>query len=608
MGRGIGMRREVIVEGNTYNAALEKGLHALGTEPGKAKVEVIQEGKTMLGIVIKPYRLLLYVEEESEQAGEDEDKQRIRTFALEYREDGVYLTVFIPPSRVTKADEETIMHHLKRKKIQELMMDAVAQAIYTTPGRPVKVAEPQTELPMDEEVLVYVSQDGMVATMTLLPPEGGKLLDYQDVMQALKDKGVVYGIDEKAIRQALDSRKYGEEVIVARGLPPQDGEDARLTYHFKTERKSKPEIREDGTVNYHSLDNIENVAKDQVLVTLTPHTPGVDGKTVRGTTVQAKPGKPLVLPAGKNVIISEDGLNLVAAIDGKAELIGGRVHVYSVHEVRNNVDNSTGNINFVGNVIIHGNVLSGFEVRAGGSIEVRGVVEGATLIAEGDVILRKGLQGAKKGVIKAGGSVTARFIENGNVYAKGDVTAEAIMHSNVVSGQYVRLIGKRALIVGGKVHAVMGISASTIGSPMATATVLEVGVSPEIREEYEQLKEELQKLEKELQRVEQALAVIAKMEASGRLPLDKRIIKQKALRTKDEYGVKIPAVKARLFELEETFLGGAHGKIHVKRVVYPGVSITIGQSTLNINDPIKYVTFLRDEGEIRFVSYEGWEG
>lgn len=599
------MRREVIVEGNTYNAALEKGLKALGVEPGKAKVEVIQEGRTMMGIVIKPYRLLLYVEEESRQAGESQDKHPLQSFALEYKEDGVYLTVFIPPSKFTKSDEETIMHHLRRKRIEGLMVDAAAQAMYKNPGRPVKVAEPQPELPVDEEVLVYISQDGMQATIMLLPPEGGRLLTYQDVMQALKDKGVVYGIDEDAIRQALDSRRYGQEVIVARGQPPQDGEDARLTYHFKPDRKSKPEIREDGTVNYHSLDNIENVTKGQVLVTLTPPTPGVDGKTVRGTAVHAKPGKPLILPAGKNVVVSDDGLKLVAAIDGKVEMIGGRVHVYSVHEVKNNVDNSTGNINFVGSVIIHGNVLSGFEVRAGGSIEVRGVVEGATLIAEGDVVLRKGLQGMKKGVIQAGGSVTARFIENGSVYAKGDVTAEAIMHSNIVSGQHVRLIGKRALIVGGRVHAALGISASTIGSPMATATILEVGISPEIRQEYEQLKEELQRLEKEQHKIEQVLAVLSRMESSGRLPPDKLITKQKALRARDEYSVKIPAIKARLFELEEAFLRGAHGKVHVKKVVYPGVSITIGQSTLNIKDPINYVTFLRDEGEVRFVTYEG---
>jgi len=600
------MRREVIVEGTTYNAALEKGLKLLGVEPGKAKVEVIQEGKSMMGIVIKPYKLMLYAsEEDSVQGAQQEDSQTPDSFALEYRADGVYLTVFIPSLNFTKADEQNIMQHLKRKKIAGLKSDAIAQAMHINPGCPVKIAEPQPEVPVDEEVVIRISQDQMQASIMLLPPEGGKLLSYQDIMQFLKDKGIVYGIDESAIQQILNDREYGQERIIARGEAPQNGEDAKLDYHVDLNKEAKPEIKEDGTVNYHSLDNIENVRQGQVLAILTPPTPGIPGKTVLGTPVPARPGKSLALPAGKNVTISEDGLKLLASIDGKVEKINGKIHVYSVHEVKNDVDNSTGNIDFIGNVIINGNVLSGFEVRAGGSIEVRGVVEGATLIAEGNVLLKKGLQGMKKGLIQAGGNVTARFIENGNVYAKGDVTAEAIMHSNIVSGQYVKLIGKRALIVGGKVHAGLGISALALGSPMATVTLLEVGISPEVRQEYESLKEELKRLEREQQKIEQVLTVLNRMESSGSLPLDKLLTKQKALRAKNEYGIKIPTIKARLFELEETFLRGAEGRIHVKKIVYPGVSIIIGQSSLNIKEPLKYVTFKRDEGEIRFVTYEG---
>ena len=53
------MKRSVIVEGNTYRTALEKGLKKLNVEPGKAKVDVLEEGKTMMGIVLKPYKLML---------------------------------------------------------------------------------------------------------------------------------------------------------------------------------------------------------------------------------------------------------------------------------------------------------------------------------------------------------------------------------------------------------------------------------------------------------------------------------------------------------------------------------------------------------------------
>jgi len=82
------------------------------------------------------------------------------------------------------------------------------------------------------------------------------------------------------------------------------------------------------------------------------------------------------LPRGKNVLLAEDGLSLLAGIDGRVEIIDGKIHIYAVYEVSGNVDNSTGNIDFVGNVIIHGNVLTGFEVKSGGYIEVSGRVRG----------------------------------------------------------------------------------------------------------------------------------------------------------------------------------------------------------------------------------------
>ena len=106
-------------------------------------------------------------------------------------------------------------------------------------------------------------------------------------------------------------------------------------------------------------------------------------------------------------------------------------------------------------------------------------------------------------------------------------------------------------------------------------------------------------------KVEQILALLSRMESTGQLPIEKKIIQQRAVTTKIEYSVRIPEIRARLNELEETLLESANGKIHGKKTVYPGVIITIGPSSLHVKDTVKYATFMRDEGEIRFVSYEG---
>ncbi|MBQ8038297.1 MAG: DUF342 domain-containing protein, partial [Lachnospiraceae bacterium] len=49
----------------------------------------------------------------------------------------------------------------------------------------------------------------------------------------------------------------------------------------------------------------------------------------------------------------------------------------------------------------------------------------------GHIILKRGIQGMDRGVLKANGNVISRFIESATVEAGGYVSADAIMHSNV---------------------------------------------------------------------------------------------------------------------------------------------------------------------------------
>ena len=119
--------------------------------------------------------------------------------------------------------------------------------------------------------------------------------------------------------------------------------------------------------------------------------PGIPGKTVTGEMLSPINGSPVTLPRGKNVTISEDNMSLVSKINGQVSFQDGKVNVFSTYEVEADVDTSTGNISFIGNVCIRGNVLSGFTVEAGGNVEVWGVVEGAVIKAQGDIILRRGM-------------------------------------------------------------------------------------------------------------------------------------------------------------------------------------------------------------------------
>jgi len=74
------------------------------------------------------------------------------------------------------------------------------------------------------------------------------------------------------------------------------------------------------------------------------------------------------------------------------------------------------------------------------------VVEAAVIKADGDIILRRECRAWKRN-IKSGGDIIAKYIENSIIEAKGDIKAEAIMHSNVKCGNKLELSGKKGLLI-----------------------------------------------------------------------------------------------------------------------------------------------------------------
>lgn len=526
-------------------------------------------------------------------------------FRLEYEDDGIYITVSPSKEGPSKEDELNLLSYIKRKEIVGVNSTAVYNAIYANPDERIRIADSQDEKLLDQEMGIRVIKGGMEARAKLLPGDNDKRLTPMKAIELLHRYGIVYGIDESAIEKMLDQGIYYVEETVAHGKPPQNGRDAMIKYHVDFNHKAKPHILENGTVDYRHLGLIHNVVKGQPLAELIPATEGIPGKTVAGKTITARSGKKLPLPMGKNTVLSEDKLSLTASIDGKAEMIDGKIHIFAIYEIPGNVDNSTGNIDFVGNVIVNGNVLTGFEIKAGGYIEVRGVVEGASISAKGDVLLRQGMQGMGKGRVQSHGNVIARFIENSTVEAKGDILTEVILHSTISCGGRVQVKGRRGLIAGGSISAGIDISAINIGSPMATITELEVGVSPLLREEHSTLVDEMEKTMQELKKADQILTLLNKVESKENLSPDKAKMKLKAIRTKLASTQKVPKMRARIMELEDIFKGASTGKINIGGTVFPGVKVVIGTSVQYIKEQEEHVTFIREHGDVIRTSFLG---
>jgi len=518
---------------------------------------------------------------------------------LLFKEDGVYMCVYPPEGNGKRLELNAALDRLERKKVRNFDRSKVELAVIKADKVPVKIAEPQVEEKIDATVSVTVSPDKMKAYVTFTPPDNGRMLTMEEVLEELSKNGVIYGINRTSLETLIKYPVYNEVICVAEGTPPVNGENGRIEFHFDIKQDHKPTILEDGRVDFRELNLIQNIEKGGVLCTLIPPSPGIPGKTVAGTDIPAMDGKPAVLPKGRNVVVSEDGTKLIANISGQISYIDGKVSVFATHEVKADVDNSTGNINFIGNVVVMGNVLSGFTIEAGGNVEVMGVVEGAVIRAGGDIILRRGMQGMGKGILVSGGDIIARYIENSNIEARNDIKAEAIMHSNVKCGNKLELSGKKGLLVGGTCKVGKEIIAKVIGSYLATVTDIEVGVDPTVRERYKAVRDEIVQMETDLRKAEQAITILKKMEMTGTLTPEKKEMLAKSQRTKVYYSSRLLELKEEISQLEAKLQQDAFGKIRCYDVIYPGTKVAIGSCMMYVKENLQYCTLYRDGADIR---------
>ncbi|KXG77638.1 hypothetical protein AN618_10080 [Fervidicola ferrireducens] len=453
---------------------------------------------------------------------------------------------------------------------------------------------------------VEISEDEMSATLTLISSSGGRTnLSLDDVLKELNKRGVVFGIDTDKINEMLKKGIYNTPVEIARGIEPKEGKDGEIVYHVEIYKELKPKITEDGRVDFHDLGFITNVKEGQLLAEIIPPEKGLPGKTVTGKILPAKDGKNVRLRQGKNVFLSDDGKYFYSAIDGHPVIDGERISVLPVMEIKGDVGPSTGDINFVGSVKVYGNIKSGYKIKAEGDIEVEGYVEAAELISGGKVFLKRGIRGMGKGMVKAAGDIVAKFAENCTLEAGKDVIVnEAIMHSLVSAGNKIEVKGKKGLLVGGSARAGKEIRANVIGSPMATVTIVEVGVNPEYKRRLYEINHELESVESNLAKIKTALDIIAKQVNKG-IEVPERTDMIKRLRESEaellEKKKALEEEKERLALLIETM---TLAKISASDTVFPGVNIVIGNANMRLKDKYEHVTFYNHEGQIKSRPYE----
>lgn len=524
-------------------------------------------------------------------------------FQLFTKDDGTYIRIFEAESGGEALFYEEISSYLIDKKIYEYDKIAIGRALTTVKGSiEVKISDAIT-LPIDEYIKVELLDERMYAKARFYPPtNNAHTLMKDDIIGALVRCGIKYGVDESAINEFLRDRHYCTDYILAKATPPVQGRDAAITYHFNTDLTLKPKRNDDGSVDFHQLDMISHCNKGDLLATLTPMDQGKPGIDICGNIIRPAKVNNRVLRHGNKIHLSEDGLQMFSEVDGHVTLTDGRVFVSDTYEVHADVDASTGDIAYEGNVVVQGNVITGFALRAKGDIEVNGVVEGAYIEAGGQIVLKRGMQGMTKGILKAGGNIISKFLENAEVIAGGYVSTESILHCRVSAKGDIVVGGRRGFVTGGEIRSGSMISVKTAGSQMGTATLLEVGIDPRIVEEFHDLEKKMAAMLTDKEKLAQALIMFRKKLTMG-VPIteEKKEYLKQITQNNIVLETQIREAKKRYEDLKIEMENNSSGVIKVSDIVYPGTKMIISNVIHFIREETHHSKFVRDRADIKVI-------
>ncbi len=522
-------------------------------------------------------------------------------FRLIIKDDGTYLEVFPPVSDGKRLDPKEILDFLDSKACTDYSPSDIKNIAETVSDKSVEIKVSKIKIPVfNESAKIMISPDKMVAYIRFYPPSnGGKVMDKREIVAELERENVTFGISAKIMEVFMLVRQYCLNIPIARGQAPVQPKDTKIEYFFETKPLSKPKMLEDGSVDFHELNLFCPVNKGDVLAKLTPHENGQPGKNIFGEEIY--PNKPKVkhLKYGRNITISEDKCTITSAVNGNVTLTDDTVFVADTYNVAADVDASTGDIDYEGNVMIPGTVRTGFTVKAKGDIQVNGVVEGATLIAGGNIVIKRGVQGMGKGELIAGGDICAQFFESANIKAKGDVMAGSILHSNVFSGGKVVVSGRKGFIVGGEIICDSYVEVNSIGNRMETQTIVKVGVKPELYDEMKGLVSEVSALNESIEEISSYLNVY-KAKVKNGLKLTPENIK-----SIKEHNTKLEALNeekmgknTRLQEIKEILDEGKKGSVKVLGNTYRGVTIFIASSIYIVKEKDVHSWYKIVNGEV----------
>ncbi|MEG0614680.1 MAG: FapA family protein, partial [Oscillospiraceae bacterium] len=384
--------------------------------------------------------------------------------------------------------------------------------------------------------------------------------------------------------------------LIAQALAPVDGIDGTITYLFDKQVETKPKEGENGFVDYRNLGFVRNVRAGTVIADITLPVDGVDGTNVKNTPIRHKIGVPVKVDKGENVGLTEDGTHLIVLADGNLKY-SGRFSVETTFNLKGDVDASTGNLDFIGDIIIRGEVFEGFKVVSQKSVTIYENATGATIEANGNVVIKKGCINCK---IISHGNVTVDFAESCVITCDGDLKGDAFVTSTVYCGGELTAQGRRGTLMGGQYTCLKNLLANSIGLKSYGETIVTVGDNAVMLNEKTECEKRLQNLETQILGCNQvALFLGEKKKAGVKLPPEREEMLATAEKQIIICNVEKEENEKRIADIMQYLETRQNLSITCKKELYPGTKITINDLVYQVNDKYQYCKIYLGEDGIK---------
>lgn len=404
--KGAGLLKKVVtVQAKTVEAAVLQALESLdvtreevevtvlenpsrrllGLRKGLAKVKVTRIRKEEAVIDLEDMVEEVIGENESEPAEKSRSTVRIRKGELKFAfEEGDYPTI-IPKDGVVLAVNDvreyeevaikpgddvtlTVSDELMPPQFTIELIESQMIALLTfEPGKKIERVIQDTDYVANLEVVIEEKT------------EYYNDLKPQQIVEELRKIGVKQGIIFPAIQKVTEVQKP-YELIVAKGVSPEEGKDGDLEVHIEMDMFDPDSLER---LDFREMNRISSVKEGAVIATYIPPVLGTDGCNLLGQTVPCKKVQDVVLRLGKNIslvdgdVVSEIAGNPVIDWQNKVIKISVSPEFYHPGEV----GLESGNIRSEGDIRIGGNVLPSMVVSAAGSVFVQGAVTQAKIEA-----------------------------------------------------------------------------------------------------------------------------------------------------------------------------------------------------------------------------------